>query len=139
MRRGRCARRLALWRGPPLAEFASDSFASVEIARLEELRLSAVEERIEADLATGRSAELVAELESLVASASAARTAAGQLMLALYRCGRQAEALQVYQDTRRLLVDELGIEPSQRCNVSNRRSCARRSRSSRRSQADREP
>ena len=104
---------LALWRGPPLAEFASDSFAGVDIARLNELRLSAVEERIEADLATGRSAELVAELESLVVAHPLRERLRGQLMLALYRSGRQAEALQVYQDTRRLLVDELGIEPSQ--------------------------
>ena len=111
MRRVRCARRW-LWRGPPLAEFASGSFANVDIARLSELRLSAVEERIEADLATGRSDELVAELESLAAHPLRERLR-GQLMLALYRGGRQAEALQVYQDTRRLLVDELGIEPSQ--------------------------
>ena len=104
---------LALWRGPPLAEFASDSFANVDIARLSELWLSAVEERIEADLATGRSGELVAELESLVAAHPLRERLRGQLMLALYRGGRQAEALQVYQDTRRLLVDELGIEPSQ--------------------------
>src|SRR5215208_7987234 len=104
---------LAIWRGPPLAEFAFDSFAVVEIARLNELRLSALEERIDADLAAGRSAELVAELEALVAAHALRERLRGQLMLALYRCGRQAEALQVYQDTRRQLVGELGIEPSQ--------------------------
>ena len=104
---------LAVWRGPPLAEFGSDSFAVAEIARLNELRLSAVEERIEADLANGRSADLVAELEVLVATHPLRERLRGQLMLALYRCGRQAEALEVYQDTRRLLVGELGIEPSQ--------------------------
>src|SRR5215218_3745723 len=104
---------LALWRGPPLAEFAHDSFAVTEIARLNELRLSAREERIEADLADGRSAELVAELEALAATHPLRERLRAQLMLALYRAGRQAEALQVYQDTRRLLVGELGIEPSQ--------------------------
>src|SRR5204863_5296137 len=92
--------------------FAHDSFAVVEIARLNELRLSAVEERIEADLAAGRSSELVAEVEALVAAHPLRERLRGQLMLALYRCGRQAEALQVYQDTRRQLVGELGIEPS---------------------------
>ncbi len=104
---------LAVWRGPPLAEFGSDSFAVAEIARLNELRLSTVEERIEADLAAGRSAELVAELEVLVATHPLRERLRGELMLALYRSGRQADALQVYRDTRRLLVDELGIEPSQ--------------------------
>jgi peptide/nickel transport system substrate-binding protein len=104
---------LALWRGPPLAEFANNSFAVADIARLNELHLSALEERIEADLASGRSAELVAELEGLVAAHPLRERLRGQLMLALYRCGRQADALQVYQDTRRLLVGELGIEPSQ--------------------------
>src|SRR5829696_3233506 len=103
---------LALWRGPPLAEFAHDSFAQVEIARLDELRLSALEERIEADLAAGRSAELVAEVDALVAAHPLRERLRGQLMLALYRSGRQSEALQVYQEARRLLVDELGVEPS---------------------------
>ena len=101
---------LAVWRGPPLAEF--DSFAVAEIARLNELRLTALELRIEADLAAGRSTELVAELEALIAAQPLRERLRGQLMLALYRADRQAEALQVYHDTRRLLVDELGIEPS---------------------------
>src|SRR6266511_728396 len=104
---------LALWRGTPLAELAYASFARGEVARLQELRLSTLEERIEADLAAGRPAELVPELESLVARHPLRERLRGQLMRALYGCGRQAEALQVYQDTRRLLVGELGIEPSQ--------------------------
>jgi DNA-binding SARP family transcriptional activator len=103
---------LALWRGPALAEFAYESFAQAAIGRLEELRLAALEKRIEADLACGRHADLVAELEALVAQAPLRERLRGQLMLALYRCGRQAEALAVYQATRRALVDELGIEPS---------------------------
>ena len=99
---------LALWRGPPLAEFAYDPFAQVEIARLEELRLSAVEERIEADLALGRHHDLISELEALVARHPLRERLRGQLMLALYRSGRQAEALDAYQRARRTLVDELG-------------------------------
>ncbi|MFL6030620.1 MAG: BTAD domain-containing putative transcriptional regulator, partial [Gaiellaceae bacterium] len=103
---------LALWRGPALAEFAHNSFAHVEIARLDVLRLSGLEELIEADLAAGRSAELIAEVGALVAAHPLRERLRRQLMLAFYRSGRQAEALQVYQETRRLLVDELGIEPS---------------------------
>ena len=103
---------LGLWRGPPLSEFAFDSFAQEEIARLEELRLAALEERVEADLALARQHELVVELEALVARHPLRERLRGQLMLALYRCGRQAEALQAYQDTRRVLVEELGLEPS---------------------------
>ena len=102
---------LGLWRGPPLADFAFDSFAQEEIARLEELRLAAIEERIDADLALGRQADLVAELEALVAHHPLRERLRGQLMLALYRSGRQAEALQVYQDARHVLVEELGLEP----------------------------
>jgi YVTN family beta-propeller protein len=104
---------LALWRGPALADFALDLFAQSAIARLEEARISAVEERIEADLALGRHAELVGELESLVTAHPLRERLRGQLMLALYRCGRQAEALAAYRDARRLLVEELGLEPSQ--------------------------
>ena len=103
---------LGLWRGPPLPEFAFDSFAQEEIARLEELHVAALEERIDADLALGRQVELVTELEGLVSRHPLRELPRAQLMLALYRCGRQAEALQAYQDTRRVLVDELGIEPS---------------------------
>jgi predicted ATPase/DNA-binding SARP family transcriptional activator len=104
---------LALWRGPPLAEFEYESWAQPEIARLEELRLSALSQRIDADLALGRHAELVGELGSLIAEYPLQEHLRGQLMLALYRSGRQAEALDVYQQTRRALVDELGIEPGQ--------------------------
>jgi DNA-binding SARP family transcriptional activator len=102
---------LALWRGPALADFVYEPFASEEIARLEELRLVAHERRVEADLERGRSAELVAELEQLIAVHPLRERLRGQLMLALYRSGRQAEALAVYQDTRKTLVEELGIEP----------------------------
>src|SRR5438105_2393139 len=103
---------LALWRGPPLADFTYEPFAQAEIARLEESRLLAVEKRIEADLARGGGAELVGELETLVAAHRLREAFRGQLMFALYRSGRQAEALDVYQTTRRTLVDELGIDPS---------------------------
>jgi DNA-binding SARP family transcriptional activator/ABC-type transport system substrate-binding protein/DNA-binding beta-propeller fold protein YncE len=102
---------LALWRGPPLAEFAYESFAQIEIARLEELRLSAFEERIDADLALGRDRDLIPELEALVAKNPLRERLRGQLMLALYRSGRQAHALDAYQGARRTLVEELGIEP----------------------------
>src|SRR6266540_3377960 len=104
---------LALWRGPALAEFAFEPFAQAEIGRLEDLRLAAVEERIEADLALGRHADLIGELEALIAENPHRERLRGQLMLALYRSGRQAEALEAYQHARRALVDELGIEPSE--------------------------
>jgi DNA-binding SARP family transcriptional activator len=102
---------LALWRGGALADFAYEPFAEAAIARLEELRLLATEKRIEADLALGRHAELVPELEALVVQHPLREHLRGQLMLALYRCGRQAEALAAYQSARRTLVDDLGIEP----------------------------
>src|SRR5512132_1177027 len=104
---------LALWRGPALAEFAYEPFAQAEIGRLEDLRLAAVEERIEADLALGRHADLIGELEALVAENPHRERLRGQLILALYRSGRQAEALEAYQQARRALDDELGIEPTQ--------------------------
>jgi DNA-binding SARP family transcriptional activator len=103
---------LSLWRGPPLADFAFEPFAQGEIARLEELRLTALGERIDADLALGRHADLVGELEALVAENPLRERVRAQLMLALYRARRQAEALDAYQAARRALVDELGIEPS---------------------------
>lgn len=103
---------LALWRGPPLADFTFEPFAETEIARLEELRSAALEDRIEADLEGGAAAELVGELEGLVKQNPLRERLRGQLMLVLYRSGRQAEALQAYQDARRTLVDELGIEPT---------------------------
>jgi DNA-binding SARP family transcriptional activator len=102
---------LALWRGAPLTEFASESWARPEIDRLEELYLDTIEARIDADLLLGAHTTLIGELESLVARHPLRDRLRGQLMLALYRCGRQAEALQAYRDARRALVDELGIEP----------------------------
>src|SRR5439155_2072728 len=96
--------------GAPLAELG-DSFGSAERARLEEQRLAALERRIEAELALGRHAELVPELEGLVREHTLRERLRGQLMLALYRCGRQAEALGVYRSGRETLVEELGIEP----------------------------
>ena len=103
---------LALWRGPALADFAYERFAQAAIGRLEEVRLLAVEMRVDADLALGRHAALIAELNSLAAEHPLRERLRGQLMLALYRSGRQAEALATYQSARRVLVDELGIEPS---------------------------
>ena len=105
---------LGLWRGPALAEFTFEPFAQAEIGRLESLRTTAVEERIEADLALGRHAELVGELEALVAENPFRERFRGQLMLALYRSGRRAEALEAYRNARLVLVEELGIEPSAR-------------------------
>jgi class 3 adenylate cyclase/DNA-binding SARP family transcriptional activator len=104
---------LALWRGPPLAEFASAPFAPAARARLEELRLGAIERRIEADLALVRHADLIGELESLVSQHPFRERLRIQLMLALYRSGRQADALEAYRAARRELMDELGLEPSQ--------------------------
>ena len=102
---------LALWRGPPLADLAYEPFAQVEIARLEELRLAALEERIDADLAAGRHADLVGELRARIAEHPLRERLRAQLMLALYRSARQAEALEAYQCARRELLDELGLEP----------------------------
>ena len=103
---------LDLWRGPPLADFTYAPFAQAAIARLEELRLVALERRIDADLALGRHDELVPELRSLVQEHPFRERLHGQLVLALYRSGRQAEALDAYRRARRRLVDELGLEPS---------------------------
>jgi DNA-binding SARP family transcriptional activator len=102
---------LALWRGPALADFLYEPFAQTQIARLEELRTVVVEERVEADLALGRHVELVSELEALVQAERLRERPRAQLMLALYRSGRQADALAAYRDARETLVDELGIEP----------------------------
>ena len=104
---------LALWRGQPLSEFAYQRFAQPEIARLEELRLACLERRIEEDLAEGRHAALVSELERLVGEHPLRERLRAQLMLALYRSGRQAEALETYQEARRALTEGLGIELSQ--------------------------
>jgi DNA-binding SARP family transcriptional activator/ABC-type transport system substrate-binding protein/outer membrane protein assembly factor BamB len=104
---------LALWRGDVLGELRYEEFAQAEVNRLDELRLVAVEERIDAELALGRHDRLAAEIEAQVAKHQLRERLRGQLMLALYRSGRQAEALRVYADGRRRLVEELGLEPSQ--------------------------
>ncbi len=103
---------LALWRGPALADVAYDDFAQPAIARLEEIRLAALELRVDADLALGRHDELIGELEALVAEHPLRERLRACLMTALYRSGRQAEALAAYQSARRALVDSLGLEPS---------------------------
>jgi DNA-binding SARP family transcriptional activator len=102
---------LALWRGPALADLLAEPFLG-EAARLEESRLVATEDRVEAELAMGAHQHLVGELEALVAAHPLRERLRAQLMLALYRSDRQAEALRAYQDLRRVLGDELGIEPS---------------------------
>ncbi len=103
---------LRLWRGPALADVADAPFAAGPVARLEELRLAATEDRIEADLAFGRGAELAPELEELAAAYPLRERLRGQLMRALYLAGRQGDALTVYQETRELLADQLGVDPS---------------------------
>jgi DNA-binding SARP family transcriptional activator/basic membrane lipoprotein Med (substrate-binding protein (PBP1-ABC) superfamily) len=103
---------LSLWRGAPLQDFAYEGFAQSEIARLEELRLAALEDLYDARLAAGHDSDLVADLEQLVEANPLRERLRAQLMLALYRSGRQADALDVYQRGRRHLVDELGLEPS---------------------------
>jgi predicted ATPase/class 3 adenylate cyclase len=105
---------LALWRGPVLADLSYEAFAQAEIARLDDLRVAAVEQLIEAKLALGRHAEVVGQLETLIVEHPYRERLRAQLMLALYRCDRQADALQAYQDARRKLVEELGIEPGER-------------------------
>jgi DNA-binding SARP family transcriptional activator len=110
-RRVRLAEALELWRGRVLADFAFESFAQPEIRRLDELRLVALAERIDADLELGRHGDVIGELEGLVAEHPLRESFLRQLMVALYRAGRQAEALDVYQAARTRFVDELGIEP----------------------------
>ena len=102
---------LSLWRGPPLADFRHEPFAQAEIARLEELRLTCLEERIEAHLALGSACALIAELRRLVSAHPLRERLRGQLMLALYRSGRQAEAVEVYREFASTLREELGLEP----------------------------
>jgi DNA-binding SARP family transcriptional activator/class 3 adenylate cyclase len=104
---------LALWRGPALAEFRFESFARNEISRLEELRLVALEHRLEADLALGRGPEVIGELEGLLSAHPLRESLCRLLILALYRAGRQGDALAVYHDARARLDDELGLEPGQ--------------------------
>jgi DNA-binding SARP family transcriptional activator len=105
---------LELWRGPPLADFGFESWAQAEIGRLEEEKLLAIEGRIDAEIENGAGAELIGELEALVSAYPLRERFREQLMLALYRSGRQAEALEQFQAARRVLVDELGISPSPR-------------------------
>ncbi len=105
-------RALALWRGQAYGEFGYDEFARGEAERLEELRMLTVEERFEAGLAFGRHEELLPELQSLAGEHPLRERLLGQAMLALYRCGRQTDALELYRTARDLLVDELGLEPS---------------------------
>jgi predicted ATPase/DNA-binding SARP family transcriptional activator len=102
---------LGLWRGAALADHRFDEFAQQEIGRLEELHMEAIEERVAADLALGRAADLVGELQALVAEHPLRERLRAQLMIALYRAGRQADALEVMREGRRMLVDQLGIEP----------------------------
>ncbi len=102
---------LTLWHGPALVEFANERWAQGEIGRLAELHLTALQDRIDADLALGRDGELVGELELLVGEHPLSERLRGQFMLALYRSGRQAEALAAYRAARELLVESLGIEP----------------------------
>jgi YVTN family beta-propeller protein len=102
---------LALWRGAPLADVSDQPFAQAETARLEELRAGAIEDRIEADLALGCHGDVVGELEALTAAHPLRERLHQQLMIALYRCGQQTEALAAYHSVRTTLVDELGIEP----------------------------
>lgn len=105
------ARALALWRGPALADLAREPFAQAEIARLEGLRLQGLEARFDAMMAVGRQAEAVGELRALVGLHPLDERLRAQLMVALYRSGRQAEALDTYRVARRLLSEELGLEP----------------------------
>ena len=108
---GHLRQALALWRGAPLADFALEPFAQTEIARLNEMRMGALEERIDADLELGRHAGLVAELQALSIEYPLRERLSRQLMIALYRSGRQGDASEVYQRTRLVLVEQLGMEP----------------------------
>jgi DNA-binding SARP family transcriptional activator/streptogramin lyase len=109
--RGLYQEALALWRGPPLSGVMFESFARNEVAQLDEERLSAVSDLVDCELALGQHAKVVAELETLVGKYPLRERPRAQLMLALYRCGRQADALAAYRDARRTLVEELGLEP----------------------------
>jgi YVTN family beta-propeller protein len=102
---------LGIWRGPPLADFAYEPFAQAAISQLEDLKLAVFEDRMQADLALGLGRELVGELRDLAASHPLRERLHGQLMLALHRSGRQAEALEAYQEFRRTLSEELGLDP----------------------------
>ena len=133
---------LALWRGPALADFEYEAFARDEIGRLEELRLVALGLRLEADLALGRAAEVVPELEALVREHPLRERLRELLILALYRAGRQADALAAYQDARAAWSTSSASTRARRCSSSRRRSCCRTRRSTspprRRGPADRD-
>ena len=116
---------LMLWRDAPLPELRTEPFSTAAVAQLEQLRLAALEERIDADLALGREPALVTELESLIAEHPYRERLRAQLMLALYRSGRQADALDAYQAGRRVLQEDLGLEPGKELRDSRLRSCAR--------------
>jgi WD40 repeat protein/DNA-binding SARP family transcriptional activator len=103
---------LALFRGAPLADVADEPFAAPEIRRLEELRLVAAELAVDADLAAGRHQEVITEIDALLADNPLRERLHAQRMLALYRCGRQGEALEAYRSARATLVDEIGVEPA---------------------------
>ena len=111
-RAAKLAEALALWRGPPLADLVNEPALHRDIVRLEDLRLRTLERRIDADLELGHDGDLVGELEALVAEQPLREHLRWLLILALYRAGRQAEALEVYRETRRVLIEELGLEPS---------------------------
>jgi DNA-binding SARP family transcriptional activator len=111
-RAGKLRAALGLWRGAPLEDLAFEPALASDIARLEEMRLAVLENRIDADLEAGNHSAIIGELETLIAENPLRERLRGQLILALYRCGRQAEALEVYRETRRVLADELGLEPS---------------------------
>ena len=129
---GEAREALALWRGEALADLIDEPFAVPEIRRLEQLRLRAAELAIGADLAAGRHREVIGELEALVAEDPLREQLHAQHMLALYRSGRQAEALRVFREVRELLVDQIGVEPGPELRGCTRRSCARTPNSSRR-------
>ena len=114
-------RALALWRGDALADLADEPFAHLEAARLDELRLGCLEGRLEADLAIGRHAEVLPELERLAAEHPLRERLQALQMLALYRAGRQAEALECFQEARSALVEELGLEPGEELRELERR------------------
>ncbi|MEN8114493.1 MAG: BTAD domain-containing putative transcriptional regulator, partial [Actinomycetota bacterium] len=114
-------RALGLWRGPALADFTYEPFAEAEIRRLTELRLTVSEDLNEADLALGNGAEITGRLDKLVTEHPLRERLRGQLMVALYQAGRQAEALRAFQDARDTLAEELGVEPSQElCDLEER-------------------
>src|SRR6266511_5937225 len=114
-------RALGLWRGQAYGEFAYEEFARAEAERVEELRVVALEERLEAELALGRHAELLPELQSLARAQPLRERLKAQAMLALYRCGRQTEALELYADARARLREELGLEPGSELREMQRR------------------